>query len=191
MMRRPDALEIVSEIMQAFVQAEYSALVLQYTEPDDHHYKKEQAKVEQFLAKGVVSGLQRPSHPNPSWFVTGEAMIAQNQIAPRTIFQIKQYEHPQTGHLFRVYASHTAKGNSKRLSYFVNFFVIAIRGEWKIISRYDLDLLPEQDGKRFSDGNLSWIWHSGRQWQALGMLQAVKKITPPTDPDSLAEYERE
>lgn len=180
--------EVVNYV-NAFLNAEYEALVAQYTERDDRVFQAKRAIVSQFLMSGIPSDLDRPLQPDDEWFERGKERVENGSLMPRTLFQIKVYDHPNFDKLYRAYVSLPLRPRGKRLAYFTNFFISSTQNGYKIVSRYNLDLLPERDNVLFEDGNLAWVWRGGEKLTTLGKLIDVLKFRNPDDPQHLAEYQ--
>jgi hypothetical protein len=179
----------VIEFVRQFMETEYDILVARYTERDDAVFQKKLLRIEPFLGPEVDFNLERHS-PDEKWFAIGEDMLAQGMIAPRTLFQAKQYKHSVWNPLCRVYVSNTVRPRGKRLDYFANLFVAKLDGKHRIISRYELNIL-DQEGVSFTDNGLSWIWHSGEKIETLGNPTAVEKVVSPDLSPAREEFEAE
>lgn len=181
----------VLQFMRRFLDAEYEALIVMVAESQEDAFRQKKQAAERFLAPGVRSELQRPSLPDDEWFARGRARVAAGQLVPRTLFQIKAYDHPTIGALHRAYVSLTTRPRGERSVYFANFYVAPVDDRLQIVSRYNIDRLPDPERPRFEDLSLWWVWHSGVQLTTLGRLVDVRKLQAPDDPVSLAEYEAE
>lgn len=177
--------------IHSFFSKEYNALVAQYTERDDKLFEASRQELEIFVAADVRNEAQRPPKANERWFDVGERMVNNDQVAPRTLFQIKAYRHPNFGTLYRAYASLPVPPRAKGIDYFTNFYIIFIDGHSKIISRYDLDILPEPNAEKLKDNSLTWVYHSGEVLNTLGDLLKVRKFQAPNKPNTMREYEAE
>jgi hypothetical protein len=177
----------VIDFLRDYIETEYQILLVRYSERDEQLFLGQLAQIKPFLAPGVESNLERPP-PDEDWFTIGKKMIAGGAVAPRTLFQVKMYRHSEHGDLYRAYVSDTSRPRGKRSNYFANFFVAPVLQQLKIISRYDLDILPDQKGERFEAQGLSWIWHSGLTIEELGTLIEVRKLQVPDESFALAEY---
>lgn len=176
--------------MDAFATALYEAMIAKYTEREEEIFRSKVRQVAQFLGSDVDVMLARPSSPNNRWFTVGKEMVQSGTIVPMRVLQIKEYQHPTLGALFRIYASSTLNPTHKPLDYATNFYVAATRGALKIISRYDNDILP-QESSRIVAGGLSWMHYGGMALDTLGSLIRVRKYHPPHSQAQLEEYESE
>lgn len=179
----------VEAFIQDFIRAEYEALVAQYTERDEAAFQAKRAKLKAFFANGTEPELSRIGPPDEDWFAAGERMMELKSLAPRVLFQVKAYRHPEYGRLYRAYLSSIAAPRGQGPLYFKNYFIAERDGQLKIVSHYDLDIIPDQEGDRLEDGGLAWIWTSGDRLRTLGELEDSRKFQPPDDPAQRAEYE--
>lgn len=185
---QPPTIENVYGFMDAFATALYEATVAKYTEREDEPFRTKVRQVAQFLSHDVDVMLARPRSPDDRWFSVGKEMVQGKTIVPMRVLQIKEYRHPSLGTLFRVYTSSTLNPTHKPLDYATNFYVSVIDGSLKIISRYDVDILP-QEGARLVDGGLSWMHYGGVVLDMPGSLIRTRKYQPPHSKAQLEEYE--
>jgi hypothetical protein len=186
-----EKMQPILQFVEAFVPAEFEALVAQYSERDEAVFRAKRARVEEFFGRGMQPELRRPDRADEDWFAAGKRMIALNTLAPRTLFQIKAYQHPNYQRLYRVYMSSSTAPRGKGPLYFKNYFVSDQGGQFKIVSHYDLDLITDQAGNRLNDGGLTWIWNDGEVLETLGDFVQSQKFQAPDDPAQRAEYEAE
>jgi hypothetical protein len=181
----------ILDFINAFLDAEHEALIAQYTEHDKNIFEGKKAILERFLSCGVESELSQPLSPDEAWFENGRRIVESGSLIPRMLFQIKIYDHPVFATLYRAYVSLNSLPIGKRSMYFANFFAADTDEGLKIVSRYDIDMIPDQEGVRLKDASLSWIWHSGKQISTLGKLVKTYKFKAPDNPEHLIEYQFE
>lgn len=135
---------------------------------------------------GIVNyQISTPKQPYDKYFERGKRMIEAS--IPRIIFQVKKYEHPQWGMLYRCYLSTTSPSKRMKKDYAENFFVYQLGDEYKIISIYTLP--PELT--KLNPDLREWEYSRGKTIEELGTLLKVKKYHPTEDPTQLEEYQIE
>ena len=182
----------IIRFVKALLQAEYDALAVQPSDRlDASLYRAKLEQVNSFFSTKILEDLGQIISPQDGLFEPGEKRINTELLRPRPIFQIKAYEHPELGDIFRVYVGLPWQTKEGQSGYFANYFVANTEEGLKIVSRYLLDLFAESSDSRFEDGSLSWIWSGGLEFTTLGRLVEVRKFEIPSEPASLEEFESE
>ncbi len=182
----------VLQFIDAFLEAEYRAVVAQYTERDQARCDEQMAKLAAFAAPDVEVVIgHRPLHPDEKFFEIGDEKMQKGEFGKRTLFQVKLYEHATLGHLYRVYVG-PDDVFPQAPTYAANLFVTEIGGDLKIVSVYKFNRrFPQRKGYRyFTDHGLAWNHSSGAEITALGTPAAVLKFQAPRDVSgALREYQ--
>ncbi|MDY0094754.1 MAG: hypothetical protein RBT80_18830 [Candidatus Vecturithrix sp.] len=182
----------VLQFIEAFLEAEYRAVVAQYTERDQARCDEQIAKLAAFAVPDVEVVIgHRPRHPDEKFFAIGDEKHVKGEFDKRTLFQVKLYEHATLGHLYRVYVG-PDEVFPQAPTYAENLFISAIGGDLKIVSVYGFNRrFPQRKGYRyFTDHGLAWNHSSGAEITALGTPVAVRKFQAPRDVSgALSEYQ--
>jgi hypothetical protein len=161
------------DLFNAYLDAEYAAVVATRTEPDDAVVNRARAAVEAFLNTGPDGRMASTIGRAPGMTAAAvEALAATvDQVVRRTLFQVVEYRHPALGRLFAGYAggqSMLSKGAYGRLLY-----ATELAGEPKIISEYVPDILEPAPP-------VAWSVLQGAQIAPPGRPGAVRQFTGPT-----------
>jgi hypothetical protein len=167
-------MEDAINFIQAFIGKEYEALVAQWTERDDSIFEEKRNEVRQFYGAYLTPEVNRPEPVDNKWFKKGKKYL--DMIQPRVLFQVKQYEQPTLGNLYRCYVSTTQRDDN---NYFSCLYIGNTEQGVKIVAQYNTD---------FEGG---WNWRGGVKLDTLGKLIEVRKFQAPTDPENLKDYEAE
>ncbi len=177
-------IEVAVEFIKAFIEKEYQALVSQYTERDEAIFQAKVAELEAYYEPDIPSMLNRPNPPDEEWFELGKQSVEQS-LTPRILFQIKEYEHPSLGKLYRCYVGQNFRArNNNQAHYILNLYVAQKDGGLKIVSKYHID----RNKTTLDTGLDSWSYRDGIELETLGNLLEVRKFREPTPPEQLAEY---
>jgi len=167
-------MEDAINFIKQFIDEEYEALVAQWTEHDNSVFKTKRRELNRFYGPDITPEINRPRSVDKRWFEKAKKYL--DMIQPRILFQVKQYEHPTLGNLYRCYVSTTQRSNS---TYFACLYVAHTEQGLKIVAQYNTD---------FEGG---WDWSGGVKLETLGKLIEVRKFQAPTEPENLKEYEAE
>ncbi|MEQ8996794.1 MAG: hypothetical protein RID53_09865 [Coleofasciculus sp. B1-GNL1-01] len=161
-----------------FIDKEYETWVACWSEPDNNVFRPKRSELNTLYEGDLKSDIYRPRQVDESYFEEGKEQLEQTQ--PRIFFQVKKYQHPTHGNLYRCYVSSTLRGRS---TYSTCFYLANTENGLKIVSQYNVSSDP---------GNgISWNWRGGLKLDKLGELVEVRKFQAPTDPEHLKEYEAE
>lgn len=188
---RIHAINEASAFARDLIDREFEAYQAKYLQRDEVLARATIARFLELVEGEVETDMVRPIAPGEAWFAAGQAMLANGMLAPRILFQIKAYRHPNLGRLYRLYMSAPTRPRSGNAGYYTNFYASDTGSGLKVIARYDLDLLPDQPGERIRMDRLSWIFAGGVSLETLGSLLEVKKFQAPGQKEHLAEYELE
>lgn len=189
-MRLRDMEDIIA-FMQAFVAKEYEAYRTLYAEREYAVFAQRRRELDRFFS--WFRGGPPYRFPDQSDEEFDAAKAALDNIRPRTLFQIKQYEHPVLGNLYRSYTSDTLSTDAT--NYFANFFVAYDGTDRRIVAEYlvclicqgsgevDEDICPECNGE-------GWEHFGGIELdlENLGPLIAVRRLQPPDSHAQRMDY---
>jgi hypothetical protein len=169
-------MEDVVHFIQNYVCHEYEVMIQIRTEADVDRLTTNLNNLNQFF-RGLNSGL----HVSSSRKIENRNDVIE-QLQPRVLFKVEQYNHPTLGQLFRVYVSSPFQGDN---SYFTNFFVADTDDGLKIIARYTLCEYCKGIGSKTGFPcdecrGLGWNWRGGVRLEILGDLIASKQLSSPT-----------
>jgi hypothetical protein len=187
------------DFFQRFIRAEYEMAEAAYGERDSSLYAK---KLEAF--EGFLKGVRTPDSRvrgiddlelgilGEDWFETGQQVL--EQLRPRTLFQVKQYLHPELGDVFRAYVS-----DSRAFIvdvYGANLYAARVEGELRIISLYatcdECLMTGKVDGRTCPEcKGTGWRFLDGSRLDDPGKLVEVRKLQPPSSRQQREEYEAE
>jgi hypothetical protein len=182
--------EVIGFIKQ-FIQAEYEAEVARFSEPDYDVFSEKAERVDACYVPDLYGTVSRPMSLPAAVFEKMKRQAA--EVTPRVLFEIRQYQHPKLGALYRCYLSDRRR-RPEGTSYFDNKFVASTEEGLKIIASYErCDACQgsgKVDGERCRECELEgWRMGAGAKLRALGPLVERRKLTPPTDPQDLPLYE--
>lgn len=179
-------IEAATGFIKAFIKEEYEALVSQYTERNSEIFQGKLEKLKKFYAPGILPDVNRSPFTSERWFEEGKKTV-ESVLAPRVLFQVKEYEHPTLGKIYRCYVSNTTTARNNQHSYFANFYLTDRKDGLKIVAKYHIDReITNLDG-----GLEGWNNRGGIELETLGKLNEVRKFQEPSDPKHLAEYQAE
>ncbi len=147
-------MEKVISMVQKLFDVEFKALSASLVERDDSLFTNQISELKGYFEKNVQNDIRRPENPSEEWFQLGEEVLAKGKLCPRLIFQVKRYRHKQYGDLFRVYASSTTQPAPGQSGYSICLFITDWEEKLLVISRYDRDVIPMQDGVRLKKDTL-------------------------------------
>lgn len=178
-------IEKAIDFIQEFIKKEHQTTVDRSTERNDEVFTAKKAELEDFFGQGLNSEVsRRPDSADENWFQEREEDL--ELIQPRQLFQVKEYEHPTLGTLYRCYVSTI---NIDDNDYFACYYVGQTENGLKIISQYNFDLAGESKG--LLDHGLYWNWRGGIKLKTQGKLVKIHKLQAPDDDEHLQEYEAE
>lgn len=180
-----DVLKVINDINDL----EYEVFVQKYSNPDRDKVRELYEKLKTHYSKGltvspevVVSSLD-----DKNWQKIGAENIEESE--KRILFQIKEYEHPEEGIIYRCYFSSLDKPYEEG-EYEYNINLIMSDKKRAFISRYKLKNdwydLPKLNTDLSDYKNVG-----GLEFDTLGTLKAVHKFKEPFDPLMLEEYNAE
>ncbi|HYH02627.1 MAG TPA: hypothetical protein VEC37_05965 [Bacillota bacterium] len=173
--------------LEKYIEDEHKMFIAGLSEKNVSLFKKE---YENFKTKYYQYGIGNfnittPRQPYGEYFERGKQIIA-NAI-PRIIFQVKKYNHPEWGVMYRCYLSGTSPSINMEKNYEENFFIVKKDGDYNIISIYTTPI----EIKKLHPDLREWDHRQGIEIKELGTLVEVKKFQPPEDPVQLEEYKAE
>jgi len=178
--------------IHTFIETEHEAHVAQYTERDDAAFARKIAKLQEFY-EDMRPEPRRAPGKTEEWFVKAQGGLA--SVAPRVLFQVKHYIHPNLGDLYRNYTSDYLTSGDMAI-YFANFYVTDIGHGPKIVSKYLICFACNGTGKVDDEpcnecGGLGWLHSDGLELKKLGTLAETRQFRPPDDPIQQEEYAAE
>lgn len=186
----------VLAFVRKFIQQEYEFNKILHTERDDASMQAARAQIRAYFADDFANfdqgpDYRRPSQPDNTFFEDGQLQFDRGWIVPRTFFQLKQYQHPEIGQLFRAYTSSIHRSEPGHNGYANNFFITRQNNDLRIITRYRLHDPRGRGRVMITDHGLMWAASGGLKIQTMGKLVAVHKLEPPDQPADRAEYDAE
>jgi hypothetical protein len=156
----------------AFLDAEYAALVALYSEPDDAVLAGLVAAAQRYLSSSpearMAVGLNRA--PGVSARQLEEDAKLLGQLRRRALFQVVEFEHPSLGALFGAYAS---SQDAYTIGAYERLFYAAGLDTPKIIAAYVPELLAPAPP-------VTWRRLQGMEIDRPGRPVAVRRLTEPT-----------
>lgn len=174
-----------------FIATEFDAELARLCAPDRKTFREKASKVDAFCSSALAGTISRPMHVSAKELEeTKEQAMASK---PRTLFEVREYRHPQHGELFRCYLSDLTRW-PKGTRYSESKYVAQTDDGLKIIASYRICFaccgFGTCEGKKCRDcGGLGWQPAGGVEFAMLGKLVAVRKLEPPTNPADLPLYE--
>ena len=186
-------MDAIVEFIRDFISAENAALYAQYAERSQTAFLKKLDHLRTFYAEGVAPDVNDPGKRDAAFFK--ECAESLDEVKPRLLFQVKHYEHPKLGDLYRAYVSNNTR-SGKRSLYFANIYVAGKGKERRIIANYvlcrDCAGLGKVDGKKCPEcKGAGWLKAGGAQIPKLDKPVEVRKFLAPDKPEHLIEYEAE
>ncbi|MDQ2805460.1 MAG: hypothetical protein M3Z04_00850 [Chloroflexota bacterium] len=183
----------VVDFMQDFIKAEHTTQLALYTDPDEAALRAKLNDLATFYAANVEPDVKAPGMRDAAYFKQAKKSLP--TVQPRILFQIKHYQHPKLGDLYRCYLSENLRAGSQA-SYFANLYVAAQHGKLQIVAQYliclDCDGIGKVDGKRCPEcKGKGWDYFYGVKVANPGELVEVRKLHKPDNPQQQADYEAE
>ncbi|KAB8139997.1 hypothetical protein F8S13_25965 [Chloroflexia bacterium SDU3-3] len=166
-------MEEVIAFIKDFIEQEYLAFRASALERDEEAYEAQRDIVDSMYGAGLTTEVNRDPEPSEDWFADADRYLG--DINPRTLFQIKAYDHPEYGTLYRCYVSSYSKWSP---SYSSSLYVARRKSGLRIIARYNI-----------AENRKDWNYRGGQRIEPLGDLIEVRQFQPPSDPVDRAEYE--
>ena len=179
--------------MGRFIEFECLTAKLIYTEESDEVVEAKLDELAEFYALGARPDVYRMPKNDREYFIKGREFA--KSVSPRVLFQIKQYDHPVYGEIYRCYVSHYLRPGNTAV-YNANLYVLHSNNNLRIISKYTICTACQGtdrvDGEVCPECELDgWNHSNGVEFEELGMQKGVLKIRPPDDPVQRTEYERD
>lgn len=116
------------------------------------------------------------------------------RMRPAILFLVRRYAHPVFGDLYRAYIDSGTK--KRQTSYLYNLSVARRPDGLKIIARQGKCLTCRGSGQLdgeacYQCGGTGWEDLGGEQLGDLGPAVEVRRLEAPTDPQSLADYQKD
>lgn len=164
-----------------YLAAEFAALTAVMAEPDDALVADAVTVAARFLRSApdrpLIFSINRMPGPSAESLAQTRAQLAQYQA--RTLFQVKEYQHPTWGRLFGAYAGSRARdvaGAYERLYYLAD-----ADGTPGLIAEYVPELLAPAPP-------VTWSRLQGAEIDDPGELVAVRQLAEPTRKAHLEDY---
>lgn len=172
--------------IQNFIEQEYLAFKASYEERDEDIYEDQRELVDLMYGGGLRTNVNRDLNTSEEWFAEAPRHLA--ALKRRTLFQVKQYAHPNYGSVYACYVSSPIgwlrqKDGVETAEWSDSYdWVLYVA---KIVNRRT----GQPNFKIITQQNTGSGRSLGNPLEPLGALQAVKQFQPPADPQDLAEYE--
>ena len=176
-----------------FIKRDYEARRAAPAEPDDAKFAQCVAALDELFDIPGGSGISRApnfaTNPDPRRVAARKQTL--ERMRPRKCFLIRQYNQASFPELYRCYVdSGIDLGPS---GYFESLFVARRKNGLRIVSRWGVCLTCRGagviDGSRCGAcGGSGWEPAGGALLRDLGPETDVRRLVPPSDPSSLADY---
>jgi hypothetical protein len=177
--------------LERYVAANHETEVAWYRERDQQKYRPLIENLRRFLAGGVSTdfGVLLPERDADA---RDRSDATSAQIVPRSIFKVKQWDHPREGRLYQAYLGSPTL--AKRKGYLESLIVMVIDGEFKIVGRYLVCRTCRATGRvgeqRCPECSApGWDYLEGLNLESFGTAQATRHLETPTNSAYLPEYE--
>lgn len=186
-------MEEVAAFLRDYVEAEHAAQMCLYTERDDAVLQVKLDTLQTFHAPAVPPDVRAPLVRDESWF--SQAAETLGSIQPRVLFQIKHYQHPELGDLFRAYVSSNLRAG-KKVGYFASLYLAGHEGRLRIVSRYliclDCEGAGRVNGKKCREcKGKGWEYFYGLKLPDPGALIEVRRLRSPDIAQNRVDYDSE
>jgi hypothetical protein len=116
------------------------------------------------------------------------------RMRPDILFLVRRYRHPRWGDLYRAWVDGGTQ--RRRTSYLLSLFVARTPRGLRIIAKWGTCVTCRGTGVLDGEGcpecgGTGWEFAGGEQLGELGPVVEVRRLEAPTDPQSLADYERD
>lgn len=191
-------MENVVAFMKAFIIADYEARRAVYSAHSQSEFDEKVRALDAFFDQthGAM-GFQRPwNYVDPSdqskRASTRREMLADTR--PRTLFLIRHYDHQEFGALSRCYVDDGTAG--EHTLYLESVFVANTPKGLRIVARWGVCVACLGSGRQGEEacsscGGTGWEPAGGATLGELGPVTKVERFEAPTDPASLADYQRD
>lgn len=187
----------VIAFLRDFIASDYEARLASY-QPDRAMHDEKRRKAESFLdpETGAISlGLAFAwvdEKDDPEGANAIPQIIARKQ--PSILFLVRRYNHPVFGDLHRAYIDRGERARST--GYLWSLYVARTPRGLKIIARHGKCLTCRGSGQLdgepcYQCGGAGWNDLGGEAIGDPGPVVEVRRLEAPTDPQSLADYERD
>jgi hypothetical protein len=164
---------------ERFLEIEYQAWKASSGRPTLAQYASRRKVLSDLMAPSVRSGLPEAHDLDSDWLHDVGELARRSKLRRRPLFRLKHYQHPHFGDLFRAYVGTTIAPAEDRPDYALCLFFAQFKGSFRVISRYELDIIPDQEGHRIVEADRTWIHHSGATIENLGVLKADRQLSSP------------
>jgi hypothetical protein len=179
----------IIKFMNEFIKREYEAFVSSYTEKDEDIFEEKREAVDNMYYGKLGTIVNRDPYPDELWFDQAESNM--KTLRKRTLFQIKQYEHSEYGHIYGCYVSYPIGWIIKRpdgseslegLDSYHEILYVAYRTS-KATGETKLRLISQYlwGSKKYTYGSM--------EIEPLGEFKNIVQFQPPKDSNDLEEYE--
>jgi hypothetical protein len=181
------------ELMREFIHKEHEAALALYGEPDEAVFEQKVQAVRGLLDPTELIEIQltRAKPAGKAWFRQSRDNLA--STAPRQLFMVKRYKNPKLGDLFEGYVG--VRYNYPKQAYAAALFAAPTGGRLAVVALYTFCRAcrgtSASGGERCAEcESTGWAVKSGADVEPLGQLVETRKLTPPNEPGSLADYEK-
>ncbi|HZS41670.1 MAG TPA: hypothetical protein VFF06_32795 [Polyangia bacterium] len=186
----------VLEFARRYLAEEYEIGRAAWLIADEKEYRARLKQYESMYAKPGGLGLGRPTTQTEEQRKAGAERLKLSKDEPGILFQVKEYEHPKLGQIYRIYTSGHIHPRHKATMYLSGHIVQRTKDGLKIVARYQFcdtcHATGVFEGKKCPDcEGQGWIYRGGEKVGDPGKLVAVRKVQAPTDEASLEEYNRD
>lgn len=191
-------MENITAFMKAFIAADHEARRAVYCAHSQAEFDEKVRALDAFFdqSQGAMGfhdawDFADPSDQSDS-AATGRKMLAATR--PRTLFLIRHYDHREFGALARCYVD---PGMARRRTrYLENLFVATTPKGLRIVAVWRVCLACLGSGRLGGEacstcGGTGWEPAGGAPLAELGRVTKVERFEAPTDPTSLADYQKD
>jgi hypothetical protein len=185
-------MEEAIEFLRAAAEVECRARRAMILERDDRKLK-ELIREWDAMSSGLRSGLSRGAGLPSRFFEAPSQLANARNTKPRTVFAVARHEQGKAD-LYRGWMGDTALG-PRGDSLTQSLYVARVKGELKIVSRYDLcstcgGAIRLENGRGCPDcAATGWQHFGGAELANLGPPEEVHKLAKPSDPLSRPLYD--
>ena len=182
----------VNNFIGSFLNNEFDLIKSIALEPDRNVVHKKYEEFLKYFIKGALkdSSIVLNESIDKRWKTEGNEWI--KGLCKRTLFQIKEYEYPELGSIFRCYLSNLIEPYQNNYKYFYNYFIIKKDNDYKIFSIYIFKKKNEDINRKLSLDLKDFNNVSGVELKKISLPpKNILKVFPPTFPPHLEEYNKE
>lgn len=188
------------EFIEQFIDDEYKALYIRFSEPDYDKYIEQTRYLQpKYYSGNLTDILSRSAYLTPEEFLeVKESQLA--SLKPRTLFQIRLFKHPKLKVIAACYVS-SSHIYLKGTGYYDCFFIAKYADGIKIFSEYHLCTDCSGRGET-EDGQFTcrtcrcdgWQHRQGmkfRSFRTPGKLQSIDRFNAPQNPKYKTLHEKD